>query len=176
MANPPEELIGDDDLLAEPPLPEFELRWESGALIATAVKNLKPKALGWDELPYNKATLLFADDNVDLVATLERGAKREGFATVSDTTSENVLKLARLHRPDVIVLDLHQRVDGRELLADLKRDPQTRDIKVVMLSGEENQVTRNECFHLGADDYFTKPLDRLFYRRLSQIAGIERGT
>jgi CheY-like chemotaxis protein len=49
----------------------------------------------------------------------------------------------------------------------------TRDIKVVMLSGEEDQLTRHDCFKLGAEDYFTKPLDPLFFRRIQRIAGIE---
>ena len=132
--------------------------------------------LNWDELPYTKATLLFADDSPELVSALVRTAKREGFSTLSDTTSTRVMELARKHQPDVIVLDVHQAVDGRDLLAELKRDPTTSAIKVVMLSGEEDQATRHQCFHLGAEDYFTKPLDPLFFRRLSKIAGLERGT
>lgn len=157
-----------------PDFPEFDLAWEEAPVP-------KPKATpqvetDWDTLPYNKATLLFADDSNEMIKALVREAKREGFTTLSDTTSMQVLMLARAHRPDVIVLDVHQNVDGRDLLADLKRDPQTRNIKVVMLSGEEDQITRQQCFHLGAEDYFTKPLDRLFFRRLSKIAGVERGS
>jgi two-component system response regulator AdeR len=123
--------------------------------------------------PAPKCTLLIADDNPLMVAALVRGAQREGFATVTDTTSTHVMELARIHRPEVIVLDVHQAIDGRQILAELKRDPHTRDIKVVMLSGEEDQVTRHDCFKLGAEDYFTKPLDPLFFRRISRIAGVE---
>ncbi len=158
------------DLLPTVALPAFEVVWEE------TPPKLRVENEKWAELPGGKATLLFADDSAEMVAALVRGAKREGFSTLSDTTSIHVLELARAHHPDVIVLDIHQAVDGRDLLADLKRDPGTCDIKVVMLSGEEDQITRHECFHLGAEDYFIKPLDALFFRRLSRIAGVELGT
>lgn len=125
--------------------------------------------INWDE-PYSKATFLIADDNAQMVAALARDAKREGFLMLSDTISTHVLELAREHRPDVIVLDLHQAVEGRDLLADLKRDPKTRDLKVVILSGEEDQHARHECLRLGAEDYICKPVDSLFFRRLARIA------
>ena len=155
---------------AECELPEFDLQWSE-----PRPARMEPVAVNWQDMPFARATLLFADDSAEMVAALVRGAKKEGFSTLSDTTSTHVLELARAHRPDVIVLDLHQAVDGRDLLCDLKRDPQTRDIKVVMLSAEEDQTTRHECFNLGAEDYFVKPLDPLFFYRLSKIAGVERG-
>ena len=126
----------------------------------------------FDPPPPPRCTLLIADDSPEVMTSLVRGAHREGFATITDTTSGRVVELAREHQPDMIVLDVHQRIDGRQLLADLKLDPQTRNIKGVMLSGDEDQLTRHDCFKLGAVDYFTKPLDPLFFRRLSKIAGV----
>ena len=161
------------DLIPQVTLPEFELTWNEAS---AAPRQMAAGPQNWAAVPYCKATLLFADDSPEMVAALVRRAKREGFSTLSDTTSTRVLELARVHHPDVIVLDVHQAVDGRALLADLKRDPSTRDIKVVMLSGREDQRTRHECLHLGAEDYFTKPLDALFFRRLSELAGIAQGT
>ncbi|GEM_PF-336471 len=160
-----------EQLMPEVELLEFDLHWEEPP---APRRSPVPKVENWSEIPYSKATLLFADDSKEMINALVRGAQREGFTALSDTTSEDVLTLARKHHPDVIVLDIHQRIDGRDLLADLKRDPETRDIKVVMLSASEDQLTRHECFHLGAEDYFTKPLDALFFRRLSEIAGVSR--
>jgi CheY-like chemotaxis protein len=160
------------DLLPEDAIPQFEMSWDTDLPVPPPLSSPQPKIEGINDLGYNKATLLFADDSAAMVAALVRGAKQEGFSTLSDTTSTQVLQLARTHRPDVIVLDVHQKVDGRDLLADLKRDPLTRDIKVVMLSGAEDQGTRHDCFRLGAADYFTKPLDALFFRRISKIAGV----
>ena len=60
-----------------------------------------------------------------------------------------VLELAVRHQPAVIILDLKQHVDGRDLLAALKRDPRTKDIKVLVLSAIEDQFTRHVCLELG---------------------------
>ncbi|RKG66142.1 MAG: response regulator [Myxococcaceae bacterium] len=115
-------------------------------------------------------TVLISDDEPLLVSALVREAKRSGLVCISDTTSERVLELARLHQPAVIILDLNQHQDGRDLLAQLKKDPTTRDCKVIILSGVEDQFTRHVCFELGADDYEVKPCDPTFMTRIARLA------
>ena len=115
-------------------------------------------------------TVLISDDEPLVVSALAREAKRSGLVCVSDTTSENVMELARKHRPAVIILDINQNQDGRDLLAQLKKDPVTRDCKVIMLSGVEDQFTRHVCFELGADDYEVKPCDPTFMTRVARLA------
>ncbi|MBZ4374891.1 response regulator [Corallococcus interemptor] len=115
-------------------------------------------------------TVLISDDEPLVVSALAREAKRSGLVCVSDTTSEHVLELARKHRPAVIILDINQNQDGRDLLAQLKKDPVTRDSKVIMLSGVEDQFTRHVCFELGADDYEVKPCDPTFMTRIARMA------
>ncbi|MBN9682571.1 MULTISPECIES: response regulator [Corallococcus] len=115
-------------------------------------------------------TVLISDDEPLVVSALAREAKRSGLVCVSDTTSEHVMELARKHRPAVIILDINQHQDGRDLLAQLKKDPVTRDSKVIMLSGVEDQFTRHVCFELGADDYEVKPCDPTFMTRIARMA------
>ena len=103
------------------------------------------------------------------MAALSRGARRAGMEPVTDTTSD-VVTLARQHHPDVILLDVHQGIDGRDLLARLKRDPETRDVKVIILSGIEDQFMRLTCLELGAEDYAVKPFDLAFLNRVARIA------
>ena len=79
-----------------------------------------------------KPTILIADDEPGVVAALAREARRAGLSYITDTTSQQVLELAVRHQPAVIILDLKQHVDGRDLLAALKRDPRTRNIKVLV--------------------------------------------
>ncbi|HEX8823021.1 MAG TPA: response regulator [Archangium sp.] len=117
--------------------------------------------------------VLIADDEPLLVSALAREARRSGLASVADTTSEQVLELARKHRPAVIILDIHQNQDGRDLLAQLKQDPETRACKVIMLSGVEDQYTRHLCFELGADAYELKPFDPTFMTRVARLAGVK---
>jgi CheY-like chemotaxis protein len=109
-----------------------------------------------------------------MVSALAREARLSGLASVADTTSQHVLELARKHRPAVIILDLHQHQDGRDLLAQLKQDPETRDCKVVILSGVEDQYTRHVCFELGAEAYEVKPFTPSFMLRVARMAGVGR--
>src|SRR4051812_43820950 len=122
--------------------------------------------------PPLRPTVLISDDEPLVAAALAREAVRNGLSYIADTTSENVLELARRHKPAVIILDLTQPIDGRDLLAQLKRDPDTRAIKVIVLSGHSDQNTRHICFRLGADDYETKPVDSRF---MTRVAGMANG-
>jgi two-component system, OmpR family, response regulator AdeR len=116
--------------------------------------------------------VLIADDEPLVVSALVREARRTGLSSVVDTTSQHVLELAREHQPAVIILDIHQQEDGRDLLARLKQDPETRGCKVVILSGVEDQYVRHVCFELGAESYELKPVDSTFMNRVARLAGV----
>lgn len=116
-----------------------------------------------------KPIVLISDDEPLLIAALSREAKRVGLQAIADTTSD-VVALARELKPAVIVLDIHQRIDGRDLLARLKNDPETRDLKVVILSANEDQFMRHVCLELGAADFEVKPFDPTFIRRVARMA------
>lgn len=119
-----------------------------------------------------KPIVLISDDEPLLIAALSREAKRVGLQAIADTTSD-VVSLARELQPAVIVLDIHQRIDGRDLLARLKHDPETRDLKVVILSANEDQFMRHVCLELGAADFEVKPFDPTFIRRVARMAAGE---
>lgn len=119
-----------------------------------------------------KPVVLISDDEPLLVNALSREARRVGLQAVPDTTSD-VVSIARAVQPDVIILDIHQRIDGRDLLARLKKDPLTARLKVVILSANEDQFMRHLCLELGADDYEVKPFDPTFIRRIARLAAAE---
>jgi two-component system response regulator AdeR len=119
-----------------------------------------------------RPTVLICDDEPLIVSALARQAKQHGLSFIVDTTSEHVQALARAHQPAVIILDVHQIKDGRDLLARLKDDPATRELKVVMLSGEEDQHVRRTCLELGAADYEVKPPGPIFMRKVARMAGL----
>jgi DNA-binding response OmpR family regulator len=113
-------------------------------------------------------TILVSDDEPMLVNALKREARRFGIDVLIDTTSD-VVAMAAAHHPDLIVLDVHQGTDGRDLLADLKRHPDTKDVPVIMLSANEDQFLRHTCFELGAMDYEVKPFDPSFVRKVARF-------
>ncbi len=116
-------------------------------------------------------TILICDDEPLLVSALARHIERMGLKCISDTSSRLVHELARKHKPAVIVLDIHQQIDGRDLLLQLKKDPETARCKVLVLSAIEDQFTRQTCLGLGADDYDVKPFDSLFIHKIVRLAG-----
>jgi two-component system, OmpR family, response regulator AdeR len=114
--------------------------------------------------------ILISDDEPLMVSALAREARRHGLHFISDTSSEHVHELAQRHRPDVIILDINQNIDGRDLLSRLKKDPITRDCRVIVLTAIEDQFTRTLCLELGAHDYQTKPVDSTFMIRVARLA------
>jgi two-component system, OmpR family, response regulator AdeR len=113
-------------------------------------------------------TILVSDDEPMLVNALKREARRFGIDVLVDTKSDVVAMALQFH-PDLIVLDVHQGTDGRDLLADLKKHPDTRDVPVIMLSANEDQFLRHTCFELGALDYEVKPFDPSFLRKVARL-------
>jgi two-component system response regulator AdeR len=116
-----------------------------------------------------KPVVLISDDEPNIVSVLGRQVKQLGLAYIGDTSSNRVQELARTYQPAVIILDVMQPVDGRDILANLKKDPLTRNLKVIMLSAVEDQYTRRVCLELGADDYALKPLDPTFMAKVARL-------
>ena len=68
--------------------------------------------------------------------------------------------LARVHRPDLVLLDLHlPDLPGEEVLRQLREDPRTRDIPVLILSADATPGQVGRLLDQGARAYLTKPLD-----------------
>jgi two-component system response regulator AdeR len=122
------------------------------------------------ELRRSTPRVLISEGDLVTVRKLERDARREGLDPISAHDGPGVIELAKEVRPHTIVLD----TDQRDVLALLKADPETRDIRVVMLTGIEDQYMRHHCFALGADDYVVKPIDPLFFIRIARRIGEDR--
>jgi CheY-like chemotaxis protein len=81
----------------------------------------------------------------------------EGFDVRGSDGGENALSLAAELQPDAITLDVLMPVSGWNILSDLKKDPRTADIPIVVVSVVDQ---KNAGFALGAADYLVKPVSR----------------
>jgi signal transduction histidine kinase/CheY-like chemotaxis protein len=105
------------------------------------------------------ATVLYAEDNLASLRVVERL-----FAGRSETLQvaiqgKMVLELAKELRPSLILLDLHlPDMDGEEVLHQLRRDPVTSEIPVVILSADATPGRLERLVDQGAAAYLTKPL------------------
>jgi len=112
------------------------------------------------EAPGVTGTVLYIEDNPSNLRLVERiVARRPGIKLLSAMQGRPGLELARAHRPDAIVLDLHlPDISGQDVLARLQADPATREIPVVILSADAMTSRSTSLLKAGAHAYLTKPL------------------
>jgi two-component system phosphate regulon response regulator PhoB len=102
--------------------------------------------------------VLLVDDEKDLLSLVDFNLRAAGFETLLATTGEQALAHLRRRVPDLVLLDLMlPDLPGTELCRQIKADPRTRHVPVVMLTAKTEEVDRVVGFELGADDYVTKP-------------------
>ncbi len=104
--------------------------------------------------------VLVAEDDPDIAGWLERVLVEQGFQVSWAADGRTALDEAARSRPDVILLDLHlPEMDGREVIARLKRDASTRDIPVIVMtaSSVDRDRDRVRVLDLGAESFLTKP-------------------
>jgi signal transduction histidine kinase/CheY-like chemotaxis protein len=115
--------------------------------------------------------VLVIDDDPAARDLLQRALNRDGFAVTTAPGGFEGLELARKLRPAAVTLDvLMPAPDGWSVLAELKSDPGTADIPVVMTTIVDDP---DRAFALGASEYLTKPLER---ERLSRVMARYRAT
>jgi CheY-like chemotaxis protein len=106
--------------------------------------------------------LLIVDDEAGIRRMAAKVAERLGFGVIEAPDGVEGKTLAKKYRPDVILTDaLMPRLEGREMCRRLKADPETHDLKIiVMTSLYKGQRYRSEAMsEFGADGYLGKPLD-----------------
>ena len=103
-------------------------------------------------------SVLLVDDERDLLSLLDFNLRAAGFETLLATTGEQALSQVRRRVPDLVLLDLMlPDVSGTEVCRQIKSDPRTKHVPVVMLTAKGEEVDRVVGFEIGADDYVTKP-------------------
>jgi signal transduction histidine kinase/CheY-like chemotaxis protein len=115
----------------------------------------------WAPTEAPERTLLLIEDNLSNLRLVERILKaRPGVGLLSAMQGGLGLELARQHRPDLILLDLHlPDIPGDEVLHRLRADPATREIPIVVVSADATEGRIRRLRDSGATAYLTKPLD-----------------
>ncbi|MFC1755600.1 response regulator, partial [Thermoproteota archaeon] len=107
-----------------------------------------------------KKKILIVDDEQDIRDLLKAKFERIGYECFTAEDGLQALELAREKNPNLIVLDLMlPKLSGEEVCRDIKKNPATREIPVIMLTAKESQTDKVIGRVLGADHYLTKPCD-----------------
>ncbi|MEN8127989.1 MAG: response regulator [Planctomycetota bacterium] len=103
-------------------------------------------------------TILIVDDEEDVLELVRYNLDKNGYTVETAAAGEEALQKVRAQTPDLMILDLMlPGVDGLNVCKQLKSDPKTEYIPIIMLTakGEESDIVTG--LELGADDYVTKP-------------------
>ena len=102
--------------------------------------------------------VLIADDEPNIVVSLEFMMKREGYEVVVARDGREALEAIRRERPRLVLLDaMMPGMSGFDVCEAVRADPEVRDTRILMLTakGRETDVARG--VGAGADAYVTKP-------------------
>jgi len=103
-------------------------------------------------------SILVIEDEPDLREVLEFNLRQAGHEILLAGRASEGLKTAKQRLPDLVILDLMlPDRPGTEVCRDLRSDPTTRAIPIMMLTARGEEIDRVVGFELGADDYVTKP-------------------
>ncbi|HUZ60934.1 MAG TPA: GAF domain-containing protein [Hanamia sp.] len=103
------------------------------------------------------ATILVVDDDDSIRSLLEQELGEAGYLIEQAPNGKAALESIRNHRPDLIILDVMMpEMNGFDVAAILKNDPQTMDIPIIILSIVQDKA---RGFRIGVDRYLTKPID-----------------
>ena len=116
-------------------------------------------------------SILIVEDEPDLAELLRYNLQREGYEARCAPDGGTALAEVKRTRPDLVLLDrMLPGVSGDDVIAQLKREPSTASIPVIMLTAKAEEGDELVGFALGADDYVGKPFSmKLLVARVRAI-------
>jgi PAS domain S-box-containing protein len=115
-------------------------------------------------------TILVVDDEANIRCFIDHELTRHGYQVIQAGGGREALDLARKYHPDLITLDISMPdLNGLDVTAIIKNDPDTRDIPILIISVMEEQ---QRALQLGANDYINKPASmELIIQRVNSLLG-----
>ncbi|MEK7821282.1 MAG: phosphate regulon transcriptional regulator PhoB [Pseudomonadota bacterium] len=103
-------------------------------------------------------TIMVVEDDPAIAELLRYNLTREGFAVTLVADGDSALAAAAAAPPDLVVLDwMVPGLSGIEVCRRLRRQPQSRNLPIIMLTARGEETDRVEGLESGADDYMVKP-------------------
>ncbi len=139
------------------PLPQGLVEADAAHKAEIAVPALQPEVIEEPAPPTSSGpSILVVDDDVDVAHLFEHQLEQAGYQVTIVTQGARAVETARRLKPDLITLDLMMDVDGLKVLEELKADPITTEIPVMVVSVIAEP---RKGLSLGAADYLIKPLN-----------------
>ena len=104
------------------------------------------------------ASILVADDEPNIVLSLEFLLKQAGFRVRTVADGEAALAAIAQEPPNLVLLDVMiPGRDGYAVCQEIRSNPAWQDVRIIMLTAKGGEIQREKGLSLGADEYVTKP-------------------
>jgi DNA-binding response OmpR family regulator len=122
-----------------------------------------------------KNKIFIVDDDIFIHESITAVLSSDEFEIIHAFDGQDIVERIKNEQPDLIILDIMMPIgDGRDICRDLRENPETKKIKILMLSAKSAQHERILGLKLGADDYVTKPINPLhLVSKIKRMCGID---
>lgn len=120
--------------------------------------------------------ILVCDDDANIRNIVEFSLESEGFTVVAAADGEQALRVVMSEHPDLAILDVMMPGnDGLTICREMKQNPATKHIPVLLLTAKSGKGDREAGMAVGADDYITKPFSpQRLVDKVHSVLGVRR--
>ena len=118
--------------------------------------------------------ILIVDDMSTIRELVEVTLRQEDYVIFQAENGNEALDIAKVEKPDLILMDIMMpgEIDGLEATRIIKKDIETKNCKIIILTAKGQKTDIEKGLETGADDYFIKPFDPLdLIRKVEEILG-----
>lgn len=109
----------------------------------------------------DEATILIVDDSRTAIAVLKKTLEPTGYSVISAASGEEGIDMAKLHMPDLILMDvIMPGLNGFQATRILRKEESTKDIPIIIISGNEQATEKFWGLRVGANGFIAKPVNR----------------
>ena len=107
----------------------------------------------------NMKKILIADDQKEIRELIEVSLRKKGFHIIQVKNAKEAVDSVKKEKPDLVIMDIMMpgKIDGLDATRTLKSDPQTQDVKIIILTVKGQNADKEKGLKAGADEYCTKP-------------------
>lgn len=109
----------------------------------------------------DEATILIVDDSRTAIAVLRKTLEPTGYEIISAASGEEGIDIAKRHVPDLILMDIVMPgLNGFQATRILRKEENTKDIPIIIISGNEQATEKFWGLRVGANGFLAKPVNR----------------
>ncbi len=117
--------------------------------------------------------ILIVDDKLEVVELVTAILEGEDYQTISASDGREALEKIGKEKPDLVLLDIIMpKMDGLAVLSEVKKDPKTKEIPIIMLTAKGQKSDQEKGRELGATRYIVKPFSPShLLRKIEEVLG-----